>query len=168
MSLTRWPRSGAPHRHGSDDAMKNMATWGLIPRSLLLAAACWIVAVWLLPTLAFRNGDSITRAAIDTERKLFLYQLSGRPEALRQWLTAYHGEAPSHQVMISLGQWSLRHPQQFRALVVGLGPKQQARFAHHLAFALSDSGHDDAFTRTFRGDRSPVVAAILRQLRDNP
>jgi hypothetical protein len=148
--------------------MMYRGTWNLVIRSIFLAAGASIVAGWLLPTLAYRNGDSITRAAIDTERKLFLYQLNGKPEALRRWLTAYHGEAPSHQVMISLGRWSLRHPQQLRRLAGGLDAEQRASFIRRFAFALSDSGQDDAFTRTFRGDRSPAVAAILRQLRDNP
>jgi hypothetical protein len=146
--------------------VKNRGAWGLVARAIILAAGAWVVDGWLLPTLAYKNGDSITRAAIDTDRRLFRYELSGRPEALRRWLTTYHGEAPSHQVMISLGKWSLRHAQQFRILVGGLDAKQQTPFVLCFAFALSDSGRDDAFVQIFRGDRSPVVAAILRQLRN--
>jgi hypothetical protein len=131
----------------------------------MLAAGAWLAAGWLLPTLAYKNGDSITRARIDTERRLFRYEIGGSPEALRRWLTAYHGEAPSQQAMYSLGEWSLSHPRQFRSLVEGLDAKRQAPFAEGFAFALSDADQDDALMRTFRGDRSPVVRMVLRRLR---
>jgi hypothetical protein len=131
----------------------------------LVIASVALVAKWLLPMLAYATGDSIVRADLDTQRRLARYERTGNPEEVRPWLIAYHGEAPSHQVMVTLGHWSLRHQRQFLDLVDGLDEGQKPAFAKLFAFALFDSGRKAAFVNAFTGYLSPELTAILHALR---
>jgi hypothetical protein len=69
--------------------------------------------------------DPIDRAGIDTEKRLKDYERTGDTQPITQWLTAYHGEAPSQQVMMTLGEWEAWHRRQFLTLVESLNPKDR-------------------------------------------
>lgn len=116
--------------------------------------------------LANATGDSIERAAMDTEDRLAAYTRTGDPGEMRARLLAYHGDAPGTQVMLSLEKWSLAHQSQFLTLLEGLAPGPRRRVLERLvAEGTYSSGPDDPFRRAFAGYRSLVLTELDRMAR---
>lgn len=136
---------------------------------LLLSAALLVISAGalVLPAWKYAQGDSVTRAGMDTRRLLSDYERTGNPAPLRVWLTNGPSEAPGEQMRITLAQWSLSHQAAFLHLVEGLEPKRQADFADWFAFTLMDSGLDKSFQDAFRGRPSKMLDAIRSHLPQN-
>lgn len=116
--------------------------WLLFSAALLLVI---LAGALILPAWKYAQGDSITRAGMDTRRLLADYERTGNPAPLRAWLTNGPSKADGEQARITLAQWSLSHQAAFLHLVDGLEPKRQADFGGLLAFTLMDSGLDKSF-----------------------
>jgi len=76
----------------------------------------------------------------------------------------YHGDAPSHQVMISFARWSLMHQNDFISIVEGFVESERKAFIEVFSFALTDSGSDKEFKEKFKGYSSKVLDSVIAKL----
>lgn len=132
---------------------------------VLLIAGCFVgFLFWGVHKVNYLGADSIEKARMDTERLLKVYERTGDPKELRQWIISYHGEAPSHQVMMTLSEWSLKHPQQFILLIEGISPDEQIKFAERFGYALADTDRDQAFEQVFSSYKSKAIKSLLNSI----
>jgi hypothetical protein len=146
-----------------EQAMRRAIQLVLVGALLAVVVGAGLTALWRGPeTREWWSGDSITRARIDTERKLANFRRSRDHGALREWLAAYHGEAPSHEVLITFGRWARSNQAEFLELLGGFELPERRTILWRLDFALSDSGQSDSFWRAFSGRQSPVLDDLRR------
>lgn len=110
--------------------------------------------------------DTIEAADRETRRQIRNYERTGNAQDLRRWITVYHGEAPGHQVLICLGDWSLKHPEHFLSLISGLKRDREYDFYRRFGFALADSGQDEAFLQAFQGYDTSELREIIKNIPD--
>ncbi len=109
-------------------------------------------------------GDIVERAEIDTERKLAAYERSSDPRPLRKWLQNGPDAGPGMQVMMATGEWSLRHPREFIALIESMDQGERKQFCERFGFQLADSGQAEEFREAYRGYRSKALDELLRAI----
>ncbi len=110
------------------------------------------------------RSDTIDQAALDTQRILKTYERTRDPKEINSWLIDYHGEAPGHQVMTTLVQWSLEHQSDFITIIDGIRQDKQHEFVEKFAFALTDTALDKEFKERFKHHQSKVLTSILANL----
>ena len=115
---------------------------------------------------AFLQEDAFDAAFCGTYERLSAYDR--RPEAAVDWLLAYHGEAPSTQVMITLADWATENPERFLDLLRRLESRDVEAFSERLADAVVQSGLDQAFAAALEGRKGDTrrQAVILRAIED--
>ena len=134
---------------------------------IVLSTLCVYAALALgLPAWNYASADEIERTGLDTTRLLATYERTGDAVPLRKWFTAYHGEAPGHQVMMSLGVWSCNNLRRFLALSEGFTFQERETFYERFGWALADSGQENTFRQTFQDYRSETLSGILRHIPD--
>jgi len=109
--------------------------------------------------------DSIGEANIKTQNVFRAYETSGDADAAYAWLFARHGEAPGHQVFITLVEWSTKHPDKFKALLEKLPQEHRTSFVVRYAFAVTDSGQDNDYKDAFGGLTDRIFTEISLKLK---
>ncbi|MFZ5671384.1 MAG: hypothetical protein ACOZAM_00325 [Pseudomonadota bacterium] len=74
----------------------------------------------------------------------------------------YHGEAPSHQVMISFIQWASTNKAVAESLLAKI--PAQPMLMERLAFVVTDSGQSEEFCRIYAASHSQGVKEILARI----
>lgn len=126
-----------------------------------------IVGVLLGALIAFawHTGDPIDRAGMRTSWLLWSHTAIDRSSTVREWLLAYHGEAPSSQVMNTFVWWAVNNKQGAEHLVAGLSEQQQKDIAARIGWAALDSGQDKEFFAAFAGTQSRCFQQALEELK---
>lgn len=132
--------------------------------SVVAVAATFVVGPAVLERWNYATSDGITRAEIDTSRKLANYERTGDSTELRAWIMAGPTEAPGKQIMLTLGNWSLTHQKLFEALLAGLTPQQQRNFADKFGDVANQSSFGAPFRRAFEASDSQVIQQLRRKL----
>lgn len=132
----------------------------------ILALSGWILAglqAFLLYNILFHPfDDPISLAGRQTEELLALHEKYDQTGKVVAWLDMYHGEAPSHQVMISFVHWAIDNTESAESLLARLqaDPATTAR----LAFAVADGCRGKAFRTAFGQSTSSAVKTIITQI----
>lgn len=133
---------------------------------ITFAIAGWICAGvlgLLLYVLIDRpHDDSISLAARHTEELLALHARSEQNSEVLAWLRQYHGEAPSHQVMVSFAGWAVENVASAENLIGQL--QSDPGFVRRLSFALTDSCLNEAFRKTFAQSDLQAVKAVIDEV----
>ena len=79
----------------------------------LLGSLCILVSYI---TFVWYTSDAIGRASLSTSTLLLAEPLI-KDEQIITWLEKYHGEAPSHQVMINFIAWSSTHQEKAQKII---------------------------------------------------
>jgi hypothetical protein len=133
----------------------------------IATAILGIVGVLLGALIAFawHTGDAIDRAGIRTSWILWSHTVIDRSSTVREWLLAYHGEAPGSQVMNTFVLWAVNNKQGAEQLVAGLSDRQQQDIAARIGWAALDSGQDKEFVAAFAGTQSRCFQRALEELK---
>ncbi len=98
----------------------------------------------------YRNGDSVDRAAIDTEMRLVGTRIGlCNEECISTWLTEYHGEAPGHQVMITFVSFGISNTNLFLKILRDLPTDSIEKVVDRVSAAVSDVGLEKEFNISF-------------------
>jgi hypothetical protein len=117
--------------------------------------------LWVFRTAVYSSADSIEKAGYDTWDVLQAYERSGDVGKVHKWLIEYHGEGPGMQVMFTLGQWSVRHPDAFIQLIDAFPKDKYPTFVMQFSFCLSDGGQDKEFRLVFSKYKSLALVQIM-------
>lgn len=132
----------------------------------ILALSGWILAglqTFLLYNILFHPfDDPISLAGRQTEELLALHEKYDQTSKIIAWLDMYHGEAPSHQVMISFVHWATTNADSAEKLLAEL--PSAPMMAERLAFAVTDSGQTNEFCDAFSSNGSQRVKEILAEI----
>lgn len=114
---------------------------------------------------AWKTGDSITRAGIVTDFLLLKHKFIDQTPEFENWLREYHGEAPSHQVIISFTIWGISNPSEFsRLLSKANDPAKFPSIAERVAFAIYDAGMEKDFLDKFQKIETQELKTIRCKL----
>jgi len=108
--------------------------------------------------------DSISLANRHTGELLALHEKDDQTRQVVDWLTAYRGEAPGHQVMISFVAWSLNHQEATEA-ILSSDITEPTKLVERLAFAASDSGDGCKFRAAFAQSAVPLIVSTLGEIK---
>lgn len=132
-----------------------------------VALVGWVLAglqAFLLYTILFHPfDDSISLAGRHTEELLALHERHDQTNKVIAWLGLYHGEAPSHQVMISFVHWATSNTAAAEKLLAQL--PIASMMTERLAFAVTDGGQTDEFCGAFAQSTSERMKAILAEIK---
>lgn len=135
---------------------------------IFLGLGGWVLAglsALMLYNILYKPwDDSISLANRHTIELLALHERDDQTRQVQDWLIAYHGEAPSHQVMISFAEWAMDHQAEAERLLSGEINNSQL-IAERLAFAATDSGNACKFRTTFADSSVPMVVAVLQSIK---
>jgi len=137
---------------------------------MFLGFAGWIAAsalALLLYSVIYNPwDDSISLANRHTSELLALHEKYDQTRQVVDWLDAYHGEAASHQVMISFVEWSLTHKDAIEAL---FSPSTTIPpgLSERIAFAASDSGLGCRFHTVFTKSVVPTIVEAVGRLQQS-
>lgn len=127
--------------------------WGL---------AC-LQALVLYNILFYPFDDSISLAGRHTEELLALHERRDQTQKIIAWLSLYHGEAPSHQVMMNFTHWATSNTAAAEKLAAQL--PTTSMMTERLAFAITDSGQTEEFCGAFAQSTSLALKAILAEIK---
>ena len=132
----------------------------------IISGAWWVTFARPIVFCAFWQNDSIDAAGCGTYYVLENYD--GQPEKAVSWLLAYHGDAPSHQVMMSLLGWAYDHPDSFIDMLSRIGDEDEHAFIRRFAWAITDTVQSDHFNQAFasRAHESERLLRILEQVEE--
>ena len=132
---------------------------------IFFAIAGWVLAgiqAFLLFTLLNRPfDDSISLAGRHTDELLALHTRDDQTREALTWLTQYHGEAPSHQVMISFIEWAIDNRETAETMLGQL--QTDPATTSRLAFAITDGCRGNAFRAAFEQSASSPIKAIVAE-----
>ncbi|RYG72992.1 hypothetical protein EON80_03690 [bacterium] len=127
------------------------------------------LAVWQGPRamagLEYATSDQLERHRLNTERLLHNFESTGEVKPVIKWMMNGPGEAFGMQRSVTLGNWAIHHPPEFRELIKSLPPQDTAKFVKSFAWSLADSGQADEFIMTFQTDDSPTIKLLVAQLK---
>ena len=123
-----------------------------------------LVILPLFPALRYFGEDPISRAGLNTEYKLAAYERTGNPKEIRNWIINGPTDALRQQIYITLGEWSIKHQNEFIRLVESLNAKQRRNFVDTFAFVLDNSGKSKRFMYAYRSIGSETISKITRKL----
>ena len=138
---------------------------------IFLGLAGWVAAGLLglvLYGFLYRPWDDpISGANRVTGALLAYHEQYPQTRIVIDWLNAYHGEAPSMQVMYTFVDWAIDHKADAeRLLFVEMAEPQL--FAKRLAFAASDSGRGCKFRAVFARSSTPLIISTLAEIQSLP
>ena len=84
--------------------------------------------------------DQFSAPSIELEKRLSEYLKSKDPGPIHFWASSYHGEAPSHQMMITFVEWGNRHVQDMNSLLKQWPEATRCETFDRLQWAATDSG----------------------------
>ena len=84
--------------------------------------------------------DEFSKAAFELEAKLDVYVKTANPTPVIDWVSHYHGEAPSHQMMIRFVDWGDQHRVEMNRLLELWPLKNKDQVLTRLQWAGQDSG----------------------------
>ena len=106
------------------------------------------------------EADSISEGNIKTQSHIEAYEETKESSELYEWLFSSHGEAPGHQVFITLARWSINNPDDFEELLNSMPSSETENFIRRYSFAITDSGNGERYTQTFGGSPRGIFPEI--------
>jgi hypothetical protein len=91
--------------------------------------------------------DAIDAAHCGTLDRLGDYD--AHPDGTIDWLTTYHGEAPSQQVMYVFVDWAFTHEVDFLDILSRIDDREIDLLVDRLSSAVTQSGRDEEFHAAF-------------------
>ena len=86
--------------------------------------------------------DRFSAPSVELERRLSEYLKSKDPGPICPWVSRYHGDAPSHQMLITFIEWGNRHVQDMNSLLRRWPKATRCETFDRLKWAATDSGQD--------------------------
>lgn len=98
-----------------------------------------------------------------TRLKLRKYEIVGRPEELRAWLSHQDG-APGQETAVAFISWGLDNQDDFELIIDGMDHAEKPGISSWLAGMIVDREFENSFRSSFSGRNSPTVQEILSQV----
>lgn len=111
------------------------------------------------------EADSISETNIKTKNMIKQLENDNNSSAFYKWLFSRHGEAPGHQVFITLSQWSYKSPDDFEKLLESLPISKKEEFIMRYSFAVTDTGSDEKYITAFGNNSNEIISIISNKIR---